>query len=151
MSWLITRFNCLKINILIKTKILYMWKKNLCNNQFQKFQIKGSPCNNIQVLQSDTNIKELLSSWFLEKKMHFLIKYNLTISIHIPFTGKGPSWSWSYGSWIYSYLCNQWLSPLTLWVWTPFTTRWISLQNRSSWSQTKLQVNYTKTSLKCYQ
>jgi hypothetical protein len=20
---------------------------------------------------------------------------------------KGPSWSWSYGSWIYNYLCNQ--------------------------------------------
>jgi len=23
------------------------------------------------------------------------------------------SWSWSYGSWIYYYLCNQCLSPLT--------------------------------------
>ena len=28
------------------------------------------------------------------------------------------SWSWSYGSWIYNYLCNQCLSPLTLWVQT---------------------------------
>ena len=28
----------------------------------------------------------------------------------------GSSWSWSYGSWIYNYLCNQCLSPLTLWV-----------------------------------
>ena len=27
-----------------------------------------------------------------------------------------PSWSWSYGSWNYSYLCNQCLSPLMLWV-----------------------------------
>jgi hypothetical protein len=26
-----------------------------------------------------------------------------------------PSWSWSYGSWIYNYLCNQYLSPLKLW------------------------------------
>ena len=26
------------------------------------------------------------------------------------------SWSWSYGSWIYNYLCNQCLSPITLWV-----------------------------------
>jgi hypothetical protein len=26
---------------------------------------------------------------------------------------RGPSWSWSYGSWIYNYLC---LSVLTLWV-----------------------------------
>jgi hypothetical protein len=33
---------------------------------------------------------------------------------------KGPSWSWSYGSWIYNYLCNQCLSPLKLWVRTPF-------------------------------
>ena len=29
---------------------------------------------------------------------------------------QGPSWSWSYGSLIYNYLCNQCLSPLTLWV-----------------------------------
>ena len=28
-----------------------------------------------------------------------------------PFTG-GPLWSWSYGSWIYNYLYNQYLSPL---------------------------------------
>jgi hypothetical protein len=27
--------------------------------------------------------------------------------------------SWSYGSWIYNYLCNQYLSPLKLWVWIP--------------------------------
>lgn len=42
--------------------IVHVKKKYLCNNQLQKSQIKGSPCNNIQVLQSDTNIKELLSS-----------------------------------------------------------------------------------------
>ena len=27
-----------------------------------------------------------------------------------------PSWLWSYGSWIYNYLCYQCLSTLTLWV-----------------------------------
>ena len=27
--------------------------------------------------------------------------------------------SWSYGSWSYNYLCNQYLSPLTLWVQNP--------------------------------
>ena len=31
----------------------------------------------------------------------------------------GPVGSWSYGSWIYNYLCYQCLSPLTLWVWRP--------------------------------
>jgi hypothetical protein len=32
---------------------------------------------------------------------------------------KGPLWSWSYGSWIYKYPCNQCLLPLTLWVQIP--------------------------------
>ena len=37
------------------------------------------------------------------------------------FNSEGPSWSWSYGSWIYNYmyLCNHCLSPLTLWGRTP--------------------------------
>jgi hypothetical protein len=35
----------------------------------------------------------------------------------------GPSWSCSYGGWIYNYLCNQCLSPLKLWVRTPFIAR----------------------------
>ena len=30
-----------------------------------------------------------------------------------------PSWSWSYGSWINNYPCNQCLLPLTLWVRIP--------------------------------
>ena len=30
-----------------------------------------------------------------------------------------PSWSWSYGSWIYNSMCNQCLSPLKVWVRTP--------------------------------
>jgi len=34
-----------------------------------------------------------------------------------------PSWSWSYGSWIYNYPCNQCLSTLKLWVRTPFMAR----------------------------
>ena len=32
---------------------------------------------------------------------------------------RGPSWPWSYGSWILNYLCNQCLSTLTLWVRIP--------------------------------
>jgi hypothetical protein len=38
--------------------------------------------------------------------IHFKIKSYLIREI------KGPSWSWSYDSWIYIYLCNQCLSPL---------------------------------------
>ena len=36
---------------------------------------------------------------------------------------RGPSWSWSYGSWIYNYLCTQCLSPLKLQVRTSFMAR----------------------------
>jgi len=31
----------------------------------------------------------------------------------------GQSWSWSYSCWIYNYICNQCISPLTLWVRIP--------------------------------
>ena len=34
----------------------------------------------------------------------------------LTYTSKGLSWPWSYGSWIYNYICNQRLSPLMLWV-----------------------------------
>jgi len=37
------------------------------------------------------------------------------------YDGEGPSWS--YGSWISNYLCNQWLSQIKLWVRTPFMER----------------------------
>jgi len=32
---------------------------------------------------------------------------------------KGPSWSWSYGNWIYNFICNQCLSALALWILIP--------------------------------
>jgi hypothetical protein len=41
----------------------------------------------------------------------------------ITVTISGTSWSWSYGSWIDNYLCNQCLSPLKLWVRTSFMRR----------------------------
>jgi hypothetical protein len=45
---------------------------------------------------------------------------NTTLSnISVVGRGKGPSWSCSYNSWIYNYLCNQRLSLSTLWVRTP--------------------------------
>jgi len=43
-----------------------------------------------------------------------LILFNHCVVIYLHFR---LSWPWSYGSWIYTYLCNQCLSPLTLWVW----------------------------------
>jgi hypothetical protein len=36
----------------------------------------------------------------------------------------GPYLPWSYGSWIYNYLRNQYLSPLKLWVRIPIMAGW---------------------------
>jgi hypothetical protein len=43
----------------------------------------------------------------------YIIILCLFISMQIIY---GPSWQWSYGSWIYYYLCNHYLSQLMLWV-----------------------------------
>jgi hypothetical protein len=42
--------------------------------------------------------------------------YSRLLTITIKWIWTGQSWPWSYGSWIYNYLCNQCLSPLMLWV-----------------------------------
>ena len=64
------------------------------------------------------------------------VGYAITLSVPLQFTASdypfycnassnfsyiwfmGPSWLWSYGSWIYNYLCNQCLSPLMFGVWS---------------------------------
>ena len=59
-----------------------------------------------------------LNSWCLFRTyllfIHHLICHNIT---------EGPSWSWSYGSWIFNYLRNHCLSSLKMWVQTPFMAR----------------------------
>jgi len=40
----------------------------------------------------------------------------MTYYWHNSYYTQGPSWPWSYGSWIFNYLYNQCLSPLMLWV-----------------------------------
>ena len=44
-------------------------------------------------------------------------------SVKCQHSHRGPSWPWSYSSWIYNYLCNQCQSLLKLWVRTPFMTK----------------------------
>ena len=80
--------------------------------------------------------------WFINSKLHenlklvikiklitdkFLFTYSTVNCIFIVLLSskfslsnvlQGLSWSWSYGSWIYDYLCNQCLSSLKLWVQT---------------------------------
>ena len=58
----------------------------------------------------DPNIFTATNRYYWKDTRHDYILY---IDFYII---QGPSWSWSYGSSIYNYLCNQCLSPLTLWV-----------------------------------
>ena len=69
------------------------------------------------VLKITCNQKNIfLLQFFLENWNYFLSK--LVFS-----SMKRLSWSWSYGSWIYNYPCNQCLSPLKLLVHTSLFAR----------------------------
>ena len=56
----------------------------------------------------------------LELQIEFVWKY-ISITV-ITLKLLGVVMVWSYNSWIYNYLCNQYLSPQTLWVRIPL--RW---------------------------
>ena len=59
-----------------------------------------------------------LQIWILQYCDLLTITRNYLYIMKIAWFSWGLSWSWSYGSWIYNYLCNQCLSPLT-WVQIP--------------------------------
>ena len=56
-----------------------------------------------------TILKFHRNKFIFPDKLHNILTTVLVIA-------EGPSWLWSYGSWIYNYLCHQCLSPLMLWV-----------------------------------
>ena len=43
---------------------------------------------------------------------------------------KGPSWPWSYSSWVHNYQCNRCPSPLMLWVKIPLRARCTTLYDQ---------------------
>ena len=63
-------------------------------------------------------IMTIVLSNFLHCRCEFFGVFQLRVnSLFTMFTiEEGPLWPWSYGSWIYNYSCNQFLSPLMLWV-----------------------------------
>jgi hypothetical protein len=77
------------------------------------------------------NIEKYMTNCSLKTSINqlcFIIKYISTkhIAFFIDWIVKlvyfyisGALWSWSHASWIYNYLCNQCLSPLTLWLRVP--------------------------------
>ena len=58
-----------------------------------------------------------MGTYTIKLRIFIFLIFGYYVQLYIP---RVPSWSWSYGSWIYHYLCNQCLSPLQLWDWTLF-------------------------------
>jgi len=50
----------------------------------------------------------------------FFVFHVVVYMMHVQ---RGKLLSWSYGSWIFNYLCNQYLLLLTLWVRIPLMAR----------------------------
>jgi hypothetical protein len=61
----------------------------------------------------ETRFNKWVHSSYNTWKQDLISKYRFSL---LPLSVEGLSWSWSYGIWIYNYLCNQCLLPLTLWV-----------------------------------
>jgi hypothetical protein len=83
--------------------------------------ISGNIClswlNNVGNLEIDQNRSVLVKHRIRNSPINLSNKL-----VMVPLV-QAPPWSWSYGSWIYNYLCNQCLSPLKLWVRTLFVAR----------------------------
>ena len=78
------------------------------------FHSKTPMVNSIIFVMQNTNKDiSLRTFWYTNNK-----KINGKECIHVTICNKakGSSWPWSYGSWIYNFLCNRCLSPLMLWV-----------------------------------
>jgi hypothetical protein len=77
-------------------------------NIFFEFQ-----CQSKLVLVPCFHLQHLLFTNLFLSQINWLLQICMAVGglwYKINYTYLGPSWSWSYGSWIYNYLCNQCLS-----------------------------------------
>ena len=77
---------------------------------------------NIIALTISVNIPKIYRNLSIQDSktcIQEITKTNLTspqIFAQFMLFNRGVSWSWTYGSLVYNYICNQCLSPLTSWV-----------------------------------
>ena len=92
--------------------------------QLWKFKWQNWKCWHTPLLYYDVYFVDSVTcfvTYYLFVDIMFLLIFWYQSEIQI--YNRGPSWSWSYGSWIYIYLCNQCLLPLRLYVRTLFMVR----------------------------
>ena len=112
MALLRTKLNCMTPEHISVTELSILCRglAAICNNQcWLRFSIWYTIYQWLTPITSML-IFLLFGMWWDLKK---LTRVKLSI---IPGHIEGLSRSWSYGCWIYNYLCNQCISPLTLWV-----------------------------------
>ena len=120
------RYHFMEINPICFTSFLFCWSFYCwCFSCFVYFVWQDG--GTILWRYHGINIKTLLKLviHYRLQWLHILVRillnntiYNSIINLlYYNFKScQRPSWSWSYIGWVYNYLCNQYLSPLTLWV-----------------------------------
>jgi hypothetical protein len=74
-------------------------------------KIKKRPhCWNNEIKKIHSNEISNVTLSLVQISYHQSFCLNLVNITHV---FQGPSWPWSYGNWIYTYVCNQYVSPLT--------------------------------------
>ena len=119
-------FNALHTQILIHHLSIGGWFMRMELIEVNKFNLGAKGETLYYLWKCDVNFRDpqiqIHSSTFWHFYAYYTYAYPLSIK-QLPFILTELEPSWSYGSWIYNYLCNRCLSPLKLWVWTPFMAR----------------------------
>jgi hypothetical protein len=108
------------INKYLSCNISFLWRfvgrKNglRCSENWQKHSLVLAQDQRVSTISFAPTGKNYYNIYSLQKKQYRIFvhkkKYDGVLYDRI------LSWSWSYGSWIYNNMCNQCLSPITLWV-----------------------------------
>jgi hypothetical protein len=109
-------------------EIVYHWFMTVGtkSREWQLFYFLMSLTLTVLSQQSRTNLPPTWKTrhqmiWYYE--IEYIIIYTGIVRQSYHIIQKGPSWPWSYGSWIYNYLFSQCLSPLTFWIRTTLMAR----------------------------
>ena len=116
--------HCLRLDNSSLLNYAILWLKSASNLWLQicipTYGLGNSDCviGDVIIVLVLTNI----NLFKIRSLLYLFLSGDPLISINILYQVTSGTRSWLYESWIYNYLCNQYLSPLKLWVWTLFDT-----------------------------
>ena len=104
----------MNVNVIDKNQLI--WKLFIywyLMSFFHKYNVTKCLGHYYAIWTSDSNFFGPASGWPSIQPLND-VYHDVSLSIYVNLSWRSL-WSWSYGSWIYNYLCNQCLSPL-MWV-----------------------------------